>query len=729
MKKRTEKPENIEKIENTEPAKKAGKSSSAKKSPGRPRKKPAPLSGDEAKPVKKGAAKPAEKGATKPTRKIAAKPVEKTEAGKKRSEDIRDRETVIRYSLMSDFDIHLFREGRHFKLYQKLGSHPMEVNGHRGTFFGVWAPNARKVSVIGNFNGWNTGSHNLYVREDGSGIWEGFIPGPGHGEVYKYHIESNHNNYQVEKGDPYAFMWEEPPRTASVIWDNTYAWTDKEWRKKRKELVNKPQPVSVYELHMGSWRRNPEEGNRYLTYKELAAQLPQYLNEMGFTHVEFMPVMEHPFYGSWGYQVTGYFAPSSRYGSPQDFMFLVNELHREGIGVILDWVPSHFPSDQHGLSYYDGTHLYEHQDIKEGFHPDWQSYIFNYGRNEVRCFLISNAIFWLDIYHADGLRVDAVASMLYRDYSRKEGEWIPNQFGGRENLEAISLLKQFNEATHEEFPDIHNIAEESTAWPMVSRPTYVGGLGFDMKWMMGWMHDSLSYFSKESIHRKYHQNEITFSIVYSFTENYMLPLSHDEVVHGKNSLLGKMPGDEWQKFANLRMLYSYMFAHPGSKLLFMGSEFGQISEWAHERSLDWHLLDQGYHQGIKRTIQKLNTLYREEKALYELQYEPEGFEWIDINDSVNSVISFIRRNKEDESTIIVVCNFTPVPRNDYNIGSPHGGKWTEIFNSDEEEFGGSNLKNSSQINALVQPSHGKPYSLSLTLPPLGVIFLKHEKLP
>jgi 1,4-alpha-glucan branching enzyme len=644
----------------------------------------------------------------------------------KNSRNTAKKGSVHPYSLMSEFDVHLFREGRHFRLYEKLGSHPVEVDGHEGTFFGVWAPNAGKVSVKGNFNGWNSHSHGLLARGDGSGIWEGFIPGIGHGEVYKYHIESLLNNYTVEKGDPFAAMWEEPPRTASVIWDRKFAWNDQKWLKKRKGAAGKPQPISIYEMHLGSWRRNPEEGNRHLTYRELAAWLPGYVKEMGFTHIEFMPVTEHPFYGSWGYQVTGYFAPTSRYGSPQDFMFLVNELHRADIGVILDWVPSHFPSDQHGLSYFDGSHLYEHQDLREGYHPDWKSYIFNFGRNEVRCFLISNAIFWLDVYHADGLRVDAVASMLYRDYSRKEGEWVKNRFGGRENLEAISFLKQTNEATHEEFPDILNMAEESTAWPMVSRPTYVGGLGFDMKWMMGWMHDTLTYFSKEPIHRHYHQNEITFSLVYAFSEKYILPLSHDEVVYGKGSMIGKMPGDEWQRFANLRLLYSYMFAHPGGKLIFMGGEFAQTSEWAHERSLDWHLLNYGYHRGISNTIQRLNEIYKEEKALYECQYDPSGFEWIDINDSVNSVISFLRKGETADDLIAVVCNFTPVTRHDYHIGVPLAGKWVELYNSDDGLLGGSNVKNTWEIQAWEHPSHGRPFTLSLTLPPLGALFLKHQ---
>ncbi len=693
------------------PAKKTEKPSPAKKTAGRPAKKTDVKSTPETKPAGKGVTKPAGKDAPKPQRK----------------QEVPELAPIIKYSLMSDYDIHLFREGRHFKLYEKLGSHTVEVDGRKGTFFAVWAPNARKVSVIGNFNQWNTSSHNLFVREDGSGIWEGFIPGPGHGEVYKYHIESNLNDYRVEKGDPFAFMWEEPPRTASVIWDKRFSWNDREWMEQRKETSGSPKPFSVYEMHIGSWRRSPEEGNRYLTYRELAAQLPEYLRDMGFTHVEFMPVMEHPFYGSWGYQVTGYFAPSSRYGSPQDFMFLINELHREGIGVILDWVPSHFPSDQHGLSYFDGSHLYEHQDLREGYHPDWKSYIFNYGRDEVRCFLISNAMFWLDTYHADGLRVDAVASMLYRNYSRKEGEWIPNKYGGNENLEAISFLKQVNEATHFEFPDIYTIAEESTAWPMVSRPTYVGGLGFDMKWMMGWMHDTLTYFSKDPIHRQYHQNEITFSIIYAFTERYTLPLSHDEVVHGKNSMINKMPGDEWQRFANLRLLYGYMFAHPGGKLIFMGGEFGQSAEWAHDSSLDWHLLDYSYHQGIKKTLQRLNGIYKQEKALYECQFDQQGFEWIDIHDTANCVISFIRRGNSEDDMIVIVCNFTPVPRHDYHIGVPLGGKWIELFNSDEGEFGGSNVKNPGEMETWEETSHNRPFTLSLTLPPLGVVFLKHHK--
>ena len=630
------------------------------------------------------------------------------------------------YSLLSDYDVHLFREGRHFKLYEKLGAHLVEKDGVKGTCFAVWAPNARKVSVVGNFNGWNNYAHNLFVRWDGSGIWEGFIPHIGHGEVYKYFIES-YQGYTVEKGDPFARHWEEPPKTASIVWDINYQWGDADWMTTRKDSTGKPRPFSVYEMHIGSWKRKPEENNRSLSYRELAEELPQYLKDMGYTHVEFLPVMEHPFYGSWGYQITGYFAPTCRYGSPQDFMYLINELHKNGIGVILDWVPSHFPSDQHGLSYFDGSHLFEHSDPREGYHPDWNSYIFNYGRNEVRAFLISNALFWLDAYHIDGLRVDAVASMLYRDYSRKEGEWIPNKYGGRENLEAISFLKQFNEVTHLEYPDIYTIAEESTAWPMVSRPTYLGGLGFDMKWMMGWMHDSLVYFSKDPIHRQFHQNEITFSIIYAFTESYMLPLSHDEVVYGKQSLIYKMPGDEWQKFANLRLLYGYMFAHPGGKLLFMGGEFAQTTEWAHESSLDWHLLQFGFHQGIQKTIQRVNAIYKQETAFYENQFDQGGFEWIDINDTANCVISFFRKGKDPDDIILVVCNFTPAPRYNYRVGAPRPGKWIELFNSDEQDLGGSGVKNPWELEASPVPNHGREFSLSLTLPPLGVIYLKNQK--
>ncbi len=632
--------------------------------------------------------------------------------------------TIPGVSLFSEFDIDLFKTGKHFKLYEKLGSHLITHHDIKGTYFAVWAPNAKEVSLIGNFNYWNRKTHPMYPRWDGSGIWEAFVPQLGHGEVYKYFIHSHHNGEELEKGDPFAMFWEEPPRTASIVWDMNYQWNDTQWMQTRGDNTHKA--VSVYEVHIGSWKRVPEEENRSLSYRELAAELPAYVQELGFTHVEFMPVMEHPFYGSWGYQITGYFAASSRYGTPQDFMYLVDSLHQAGIGVILDWVPSHFPEDKHGLACFDGTQLYEHADWRKGWHPDWKSLIFNYGRNEVRAFLISNALFWLDKYHADGLRVDAVASMLYLDYSRNEGEWIPNEFGGRENLEAISLLQEFNSAVYKEYPSVHTIAEESTAYAGVSRPVYVGGLGFGMKWMMGWMHDTLKYFSDEPIFRKYHQGQITFSILYAFHENFMLPLSHDEVVHGKNSLIYKMPGDEWQRFANLRLLYAYMFAHPGMKLLFMGGEFGQTQEWSHERSLDWHLLQYPVHAGVKKTIQQLNKLFRNETALYELSFEEKGFEWIDMSDSDNSIITFVRKERTGDEKIVVICNFTPVMREKYRVGLPEGGIWTELFNSDSTQLGGSGASNAT-IRVEAIPHHNQPFSVSLTVPPLGALYLKWKK--
>jgi 1,4-alpha-glucan branching enzyme len=635
--------------------------------------------------------------------------------------------TIPGVSRFTEFDIYLFREGKHYSLYNKLGAHIMEHEGVQGTYFAVWAPNAEKVSVIGDFNTWNRGSHPMYVRQDSSGIWEAFIPEVGHGAVYKYYVTSRVDGFSVEKGDPYGLFWEVPPRTASVVWDITHKWTDKVWLEKRLKSKGLAQPYSVYELHIGSWKRVLEEGNRHFTYRELARELPLYVKELGFTHIEFMPVMEHPFYGSWGYQITGYFAPSSRYGTPQDFMYLINALHEEGIGVILDWVPSHFPSDEHGLAYFDGTHLYEHADMRKGYHPDWKSYIFNYSRNEVRSFLISNALFWLDVYHADGLRVDAVASMLYLDYSRKEGEWIPNEYGGRENLEAISFLKEFNTAVYGNFPDVQTIAEESTAWPMVSRPTYIGGLGFGMKWMMGWMHDTLEYFAKEAVYRKYHQNMLTFSLYYAFTENFMLPLSHDEVVYGKKPLVYKMPGDHWQQFANLRLLFGYMFAHPGTKLIFMGGEFAQTTEWAHEKSLDWHLLEYAPHQGMMKLMSTLNTLYKEEGALYEYNFEESGFEWIDINDSENSVVSWLRKGKAEKDQIVVVANFTPVPRENYRVGVPKKGFYAQIFNSDAGEFAGSGINNDAVIESVSITTHGRDNSIAVTLPPLAIVYYKYQK--
>ena len=629
-------------------------------------------------------------------------------------------------SLFTDYDIYLFKQGNHFRLHEKLGAHLMTVNNIQGAFFGVWAPNAANVSVIGDFNGWNTETHPLRMREDGSGIWEGFIPHIKQGTLYKYHIVSKYNHYEVDKGDPYAFYWEVSPKTASIVWDLSYEWKDSAWMTNRYKSNNLQSPFSIYEVHLGSWRRVPEENNRFLTYREMADYLVKYVKDMGFTHVEFMPLMEHPFYGSWGYQTLGYFAPSSRYGTPQDFMYLIDCLHQHGIGVILDWVPSHFPNDEYGLAYFDGTYLYEHAEPKKRFHPEWNSYIFNHGRYEVRAFLISSALFWLEKYHIDGLRVDAVASMLYLDYGRKEGEWVPNEYGGRENLDAICFLQKFNEIVYKNHPDIQTIAEESTAWPMVTRPTYVGGLGFGMKWNMGWMHDTLEYFSKEPIYRKYHHNQLTFSIWYAFSENFLLPLSHDEVVHGKGSLLSKMAGDDWQKFANLRLLFGYMYTHPGKKLLFMGGEFGQWQEWYHEESLHWHLLEYPHHQGIQKWIRDLNHFYRNEPALYELDFQPEGFEWIDFNNWEESIIIFVRRDKSTKDIILVVCNFTPVPRYNYRVGVPEGGFWKEALNSDAQVYGGSGHGNLGGAEAAPIPWHGKNYSLSLTLPPLGVLIFKKE---
>jgi len=629
-------------------------------------------------------------------------------------------------SLFTDHDIYLFKEGNHFTLHNKLGAHIMTVEGKHGTLFAVWAPNAEKVSVIGDFNGWDRQSHPLAARWDGSGIWEGFIPDIGHGTVYKYHITSLHNNYEVEKCDPFAFHCETPPKTASVVWDLEYSWNDSEWMVSRHSQNALNAPWSIYEMHPGSWRRVPEEGNRHLTYRELAHSLADYIKEMGFTHIELLPIMEHPFYGSWGYQITGFFAPTSRYGTPQDFMYLVDHLHRNGISVVLDWVPSHFPDDEHGLIYFDGTHLYEHEDPKKGFHTEWKSYIFNYGRNEVRNFLVSSATFWIEKYHIDGLRVDAVASMLYLDYGRKEGEWIPNEYGGKENIEAIHFLKRFNEMVYaSSLEDVQTIAEESTSWPMVSRPAYVGGLGFGMKWNMGWMHDTLDYFSNDPVFRKYRHNQLTFSIWYAFSENFVLPLSHDEVVHGKGSLFGKMSGDEWQKFANLRLLYGYMYGHPGKKLLFMGAEIAQWKEWNHEESLEWHTLEYPYHQGVQRWVKDLNHLYKTEPALYELDFSNEGFQWIDFHNWEESVISFIRKGSSTDTLVLVVCNMTPLPRYNYRVGVPKGGFWKEVLNSDAPLYSGSGHGNAGGLEASPVPAHGRYHSLSLTLPPLGILFFKH----
>ena len=627
-------------------------------------------------------------------------------------------------SHISDHDIYFFKEGNHSSLYNKLGAHITEKDGVKGVHFAVWAPNAERVSVIGDFNWWNTETHVLKVRDDWSGIWEGFIPALDAGTLYKYHIKSKYYGYTVQKGDPFAFHWECPPKTASVVWDLSYEWGDRDWMKKRKEHNGLDKPISIYEVHLGSWKKVPEDGNRSLSYREMAPQLAGYVKEMGFTHVEFLPVMEHPFYGSWGYQTLGYFAPTSRYGTPQDFMYLIDYLHQNDIGVILDWVPSHFPGDEYGLSYFDGTHLFEHSDMRKGFHPDWGSYIFNYGRHEVRAFLISSALFWFDKYHIDGMRVDAVASMLYLDYSRKAGEWVPNEHGGRENIEAITLLKNLNEAIYRDFPDVQTFAEESTAWPMVSKPTWLGGLGFGMKWNMGWMHDTLKYFSKDSIFRKYYHNQLTFSIWYAFTENFILPLSHDEVVHGKGSLIGKMPGDEWQRHANLRLLYGYMYGHPGKKLLFMGLEFGQVREWDHDGSLEWHVLQYAYHAGAQAWVRDLNRLYRNEKALHELDFSPEGYEWIDFHDWENSVVSFVRKSLSTNEMILVVLNLTPVYRPEYRVGVPEGGWWQEVLNSDSEVYGGSGKGNMGGLQAQEITSHKRHHSINMTLPPLAAVFFK-----
>ncbi len=630
---------------------------------------------------------------------------------------------VIAYSLFTDFDINLFKAGKHYRLFKKFGSHPIVLNGITGTYFAVWAPSAKQVSVVGDFNYWLDGQHPLNVRWDESGIWEGFIPDVSKGAAYKYKIHSNINNYVSEKADPYARRCEHPPKTASVVWSDNYRWKDDNWLKIRKNNNALDAPFSVYEVHLGSWKRKIKE-NKFLSYFELADELVNYVKDMNFTHVELMPIMEFPYDPSWGYQITGYFAPTSRFGFPDEFKYLVDRLHQNNIGIILDWVPSHFPDDAHGLGFFDGTYLYEHPDKRRGYHPDWKSLIFNYGRNEVRSFLISNAIFWLDYYHADGLRVDAVASMLFLDYSREEGEWEPNIYGGKENLEAVSFFEELNIEIYKSFPDVQTIAEESTAYSKVSKPTFEGGLGFGMKWMMGWMHDTLQYFAKNPIYRKYHQNDISFSLTYAFTENFMLPLSHDEVVYGKNSLLGKMPGDEWQRFANLRLLYGYMFTHPGTKLLFMGGEFGQYEEWHFEQSLDWNLLEFFPHQNIKKYVADLNQFYKTTPALFEKGFSPEGFEWLSYDDAKNSVISYIRKGKNEENDVVVVCNFAPIVLHNYKIGIPKKGKLVEIFNSDDKKYGGSDTLNKAKILIKKQSWNGKKFVAELTLPPLGITILK-----
>jgi alpha-1,4-glucan:alpha-1,4-glucan 6-glycosyltransferase/4-alpha-glucanotransferase len=622
-------------------------------------------------------------------------------------------------------DVYLFNEGTHERIYDKLGAHVMEVDGHAGTYFAVWAPGAIYVAVVGDFNDWDRGAHPLW-RHGESGIWEGFVPGVGPGALYKLHI-AGVGDWSEDKSDPVATFCETSPKTASVVTRSTYAWNDGPWLAERPARNDLQAPMSIYEVHLGSWRRVPEEGNRWLGYRELAPLLVEHCRTLGFTHVELLPIMEHPFYGSWGYQVTGYFAPCSRYGTPDELRFLVDQLHQAGIGVILDWVPSHFPTDAHGLGYFDGTHLYEHADPRQGFHPDWNSSIFNYGRHEVRSFLISSALYWLDQFHVDGLRVDGVASMLYLDYSRAQGEWVPNVHGGRENLEAIGFLRRLNEAVHTRFPGVQTIAEESTAWPMVSRPAHAGGLGFGLKWDMGWMHDTLRYLGRDPIHRRWHQNELTFRILYAWNESFVLSLSHDEVVHLKGTMLSRMPGDRWQKFANLRLLYGYMWGQPGKKHLFMGQEFGQLAEWNHDRSLDWHLLQDPLHAGAMRWVGDLNRLYRELPSLHQWDCDPRGFTWIDFHDAAYSVFSFMRHDEHGDCTVIVL-NFTPVPRHDYRVGVPRGGRWSERLNSDATSYGGSGVGNGGGVEAEAHPAHELPCSVRLSLPPLGVLFL-HQPSP
>jgi 1,4-alpha-glucan branching enzyme len=620
--------------------------------------------------------------------------------------------------VLTDHDVYLFKEGTHGRLYEKLGCHLRDG----GAGFAVWAPNAAAVAVIGDFNGWDPGEHPLAARADGSGLWEGFVPGVGRGDTYKFHVVSKHAGFVADKADPFAFYAQVPPATASRAWSLEYRWGDAEWMAARRAANALDAPVSIYEVHLGSWRR--ADGNRFLPYREAARELAEYARDLGFTHVELLPITEHPFYGSWGYQTTGYFAPTARYGTPQDFMHFVDVLHQHGVGVILDWVPSHFPTDGHGLAYFDGTYLYEHADPKQGFHPEWNSSIFNYGRHEVRAFLLSSALFWLDRYHVDGLRVDAVASMLYLDYGRKAGEWIPNRHGGKENLEAIEFLRLLNESVYRDHPDVQTVAEESTAWPMVSRPAYVGGLGFGMKWNMGWMHDTLEYFAHDPVHRKYHHDRITFSIWYAFAENFVLPLSHDEVVYGKRSLAGKMPGDTWQQFANLRALFGYMWGHPGKKLLFMGGEFGQRREWNHEEALEWQVLQYPEHSGLQRWVADLNRAYRAEPALFEVDFDQPGFEWIDCTDAQAGVISFARKPRAGHATVLVVCNLTPLPRSNYVLGVPSSGYWQELLNSDATLYGGSGVGNYGGVAASPVPAHGRFHSVTLTLPPLATVFLK-----
>lgn len=644
--------------------------------------------------------------------------------------DVTTREVHDPYSfppLLTDFDLHLIGEGTHYEKYEKLGAHPREVAGVAGVHFSVWAPNAMRVSVVGDFNLWDGRMHPMRSLGQ-TGLWDLFIPEVAVGSIYKFEIRPKNAPLPILKADPYAFRAELRPRNGSIVFNlEGYSWADGEWMEARSKRDWLAAPISIYEVHAGSWKRVTTEGNRWLTYRELAEQLIPYVKQMGYTHIELLPIMEHPFDGSWGYQTTGYFAPTSRYGEPHDFMYFVDRCHQEGLGVLMDWTPAHFPTDAHGLGQFDGTHLYEHADPRQGFHPDWGTYVFNYGRVEVQNYLLSNALFWLEKYHVDGLRVDAVASMLYLDYSRKEGEWIPNEFGGRENLAAIAFLKRLNEMVHARFPGTLMAAEESTSWPAVSRPTYLGGLGFTLKWNLGWMNDTLEYFSQDPIHRKYHQGRITFSMLYAFTENFIQPLSHDEVVHGKRSLVYKMPGDTWQQFANLRLLYAYQYAHPGKKLLFMGDEIAQTSEWNFDQSLDWHLLDYKVHSGVKQLVADLNRIYKEEPALHQVDFDWHGFEWLDCNDADNSVLSFLRRGRDPEDFLIIVANFTPVLRENYRVAVPQRGRYREVFNSDAEAYGGTNAGNLGSVNADPIPWVGYADSLNLRLPPLAVLILKPER--
>lgn len=628
------------------------------------------------------------------------------------------------HALLDEKDVYHFKEGTHYQLHEKLGATYTIRDGKEGVYFAVWAPHAKYLSVIGEFNDWDKGAHLMYYREDGSGVWDCFIEGVPEGSLYKYWLESHYHGYAEEKSDPYAYYWEEPPRSATRTWKLDYEWQDKEWMQHRAGKNGIHAPISIYEVHLGSWKRVPEDGGRSLSYREIAHELAEYVSWLGFTHVELLPITEHPYHGSWGYQTIGYFAPTSRFGTPQDFMYFVDVMHQHGIGVILDWVPSHFAVDMHGLAQFDGSNLYEHGDPRQGFHPEWGSCIFNLGRHEVRNFLISSALFWMEKYHIDGIRVDAVASMLYLDYARQDGEWVANQYGGKENLESINFLQTLNHNVYERFPDVMMIAEESTDWPSVTKPTYVGGLGFEFKWNMGWMHDTLKYLSRDPVFRKYHHDQITFSIWYAFHEQYMLTLSHDEVVHMKGSLINKMPGDYWQKFANVRLLYAYMFAHPGKKLLFMGAELGQFSEWNYESSLDWHLTEYPLHQCLLNFMKELHHVYKSHPALWAWDHRQDGFDWVDQSDHEQSVLAFLRRGEYPEDTVLIVCNFTPEPRWNYKVGVPFHCYWEEILNTDAGDYGGSNVGNCGGFHTDIMPLHGHGVSLNLNLPPLGVVWMK-----